>query len=172
VVCGLQRLLLMRLAQRIFPVLLLLLGCGPAVTPTSTFTPHVGCGDVFVVGVDATRTRFLKVNVQRSDVNAPHGQTVTLDVDGQHVTVEMDVYAFPVSASDERYCTDVLSGTAARPTTIKASSGTVTLVVGELASASNPTFPVTVRLENVKFSDGSTLGAAELKDVTVGWYAG
>lgn len=169
------------------PLLVLMLGigsCGPSVSGPMPSFKYVkqkegGCADIYLFKGTADDIEVLWISAEKEKLKLPQKGSKTFDLakapDGLQVAIDIWEKAPRFSA----YCNDVKDGTQ-KLASWKGKSGKVTITILEPvdpAGAAGPRrYKATVRLENVLFEDDAghqaTLGAEEITEAVVGWYAG
>lgn len=135
-----------------------------------------GCGGIFVYKWNAATSEAILVSAKKEELGlSTQARTFRLDsVDMRHLSVWVDVYDAPRRSSP--YCTDVIDGSQSVPTTWRATSGLVTIVLDRDSVPAFETYKATVTLENVHFRSGNgvevELERESFNDVVVGWFPG
>ncbi|MBL9039646.1 MAG: hypothetical protein JNG84_14110 [Archangium sp.] len=144
-------------------------GITPPTCAPEPFTAFTGCRSLFVVGVDASRQRYLTVSVDRSVVNFPTGTRFDAKATWPGVAIRLDTYPSPPAPNDELYCTDALSGFLPSSRTV-ATAGTVRVDTDN--PEPNGPYRATVTVDDLTFDDGTSLCHVEFSNVLVGWWPG
>jgi hypothetical protein len=153
--------------------------CGVVLEPVSEPTLHYkstasGCANFTVFKWNESMTEALVVDGFKDSLNlSTASRTFDLATTAApSLRVRIDRYTRVTLAP---YCTDVRNPDQEAPHVWTAVAGTATITLDRDTVTAGDTYKVTVKLQNVRFSNGSkevTLAEETFNDVVVGWLPG